>query len=455
MTKDLTEGKPLQLILQFALPTLVGILFQQFYAMVDTMIVGNLLDTKALAAVGSTGSLNFMVIGFVLGLSNGFAIPVAQQMGAGNESIMRKYVANAFWLTGLFSVVLTFVTTLFCQEILILMKTPEEIIQGAYAYIFVMFCGIPAIFLYNLLACVIRALGDSKTPVYFLALASLMNIVLDYVLIAYTPMGVGGAALATVVSQGFSALCCLLYIKKKFPILKMTALEKKLDLQACKHLCYIGVPMGLQTSITATGNVIMQTAVNDLGSAAVGAISTSNKLSIFFWAPFDALGQTMATYCGQNVGAVKLERLGQGIKSACLMGLAYGVFAYGAMRLLAEPLLMLFVNPEEEAIEQFLLYGEQNLMIINSFMSLLCILLITRFSIQGMGFSNLAMIAGVLEMTARIYFAYFVVPTHGFAAVCYSVGAAWIAAVAFLVPATFGCIKHLKKTLAPVAIGVD
>ncbi len=448
MTKDLTTGKPLQLILNFALPTLVGILFQQFYSLVDTMIVGRLLDTSALAAVGSTGSLNFMVIGFVIGLSNGFAIPVAQRMGAGQESLMRKYVANAFWLTGIFSLVLTLVTSVFCRQILSLMQTPEDIFEAAYSYILVIFLGIPGIFLYNLLACVIRALGDSKTPVYFLAMASLMNICLDYVLIAHTTMGVAGAALATGISQGFSGVACLFYLKKKFPILHMSPEEKKFDGIICKNLCYLGVPMGLQTSITATGNVILQSAVNGLGSTVVGAISTSNKVSIFFWAPFDALGATIATYCGQNVGAMKLDRLGQGVKTACVMGLCYAVFAFAFIWNFADALLLMFVNPEETAIEEFLVYARQNMRIMNGFMGLLCVLLITRFAIQGMGFSNFAMIAGVLEMCTRIIIATFAVPKYGFIAACFGAPMAWVAAVGFLVPATYGCIRKLRKIQA-------
>lgn len=338
----------MKLILGFALPTLVGYLFQQFYSLVDTAIVGKLLDTSALAAVGSTGSLNFMVIGFIIGLGNGFAIPVAQRMGAGQHSQMRQYVSNAYWLAVFFGIVVTVVTTVFCRTILTWMKTSPDIFDQAHAYIFVIFLGIPACFLYNLLASLIRALGDSKTPVYFLAMSSVLNIVLDYLFIAYTPLDVAGAALATVISQAVSGLACLFYMKKKFPILKMTPEEKQLNWIVCKNLCYMGLPMGLQFSITAIGNVILQTAVNGLGSTVVGAVSTSNKVSIFFWAPFDSLGATMSTYCGQNVGAMKLDRLGKGIKVACLLASVYALFAYAFIYVFAEPLLMLFLNQDED-----------------------------------------------------------------------------------------------------------
>ena len=211
MARDLTTGSPMRLIWSFALPTLFGMLFQQFYNMMDTMIVGQLLGASALASVGSTSSINFFVIGFCMGVCNGFAIPVAQRMGAGDYSQMRRCVANAGWLSALFAVVLTVFTGLFCRTILTVMRTPEDIFDGAYWYILIIFLGIPTTFLYNLLAAVIRALGDSKTPVYFLAISSVLNIALDLLLILYCHAGVAGAALATVISQGVSGLAPGLY----------------------------------------------------------------------------------------------------------------------------------------------------------------------------------------------------------------------------------------------------
>ena len=222
MRKDLTAGKPLHLILTFAIPMLMGMLFQQFYNLVDTMIVGKLLGAQALAAVGSTGAINFLVIGFCMGLCNGFSIPVAQQVGANDLSAMRRFAANAAYLSIAFAVVLTTVTALFCDQILRLMQTPSDIFDNANRYIFIIFLGIPTTFLYNLLAGIIRALGDSKTPVYFLALSSILNIFLDFSLILWFHMGVAGAAVATVVSQGISGIACLFYMRKKFHVLKMT-----------------------------------------------------------------------------------------------------------------------------------------------------------------------------------------------------------------------------------------
>lgn len=445
MTKDLTTGKPSKLILAFVIPTLMGILFQQFYSLVDTMIVGKLLGTTALAEVGSTGSLFFMVIGFVIGSSNGFGIPVAQRMGAGQHSLMRRYVYHAGILAVVFAFLLTFLTTSLCRPILVAMKTPEDIFEGAYAYIWVIFLGIPATYLYNMLSSIIRSLGDSKTPVYFLALSSGINIVLDYCLIAFTPLGVAGAAWATVLSQGISGVACLFYMKKKFPILEIQPEEKEWDWLIAKNLCNMGLPMGLQFSITAIGNVILQAAVNGLGSVVVGAITAGQKVSFVFWAPFEALGSTMATYCGQNVGAMKLKRIDSGIKSACLMGSVYGALIYGFIYVASEPLIMLFVSENETNLEEFMSLAVESMRIINFFLVPLCLLNVTRFSIQGMGFSQFAMFAGVMEMIARIGVAFWCVPIWGFTAACYGGPVAWFAALLFLIPATIGCIKKLKR----------
>ena len=210
------------LLLSFGLPTLLGMLFQQFYNLMDTMIVGKLLGASALASVGSTSSINFLVIGFCMGVCNGFAIPVAQRVGANDPVQMRRYVANAFYLSAMFSLVLAAVTGLACRGILTVMNTPPDIFEGAYQYIFIIFLGIPTTFLYNLLAGVIRSLGDSKTPVYFLALSSGLNIFLDFALILWFDSGVAGAAIATVVSQGISGAACLAYMWKKYPVLHMT-----------------------------------------------------------------------------------------------------------------------------------------------------------------------------------------------------------------------------------------
>lgn len=445
MTRDLTTGSPMRLIIGFALPTLFGMLFQQLYNMVDAMIVGKLLGSAALAAVGSTGSVNFFVIGFCMGVCNGFAIPVAQRMGAGEPSKMRRYVANAAWLSVIFAVVLTTATGLLCRQILTVMLTPADIFDNAYAYIFVIFMGIPATFLYNLLAGVIRSLGDSKTPVYFLALSSVLNILLDFALILGFQAGVAGAAIATVASQGVSGVACLFYMMKKYPILRMTKEERRLDLHSCGVLCAMGIPMGLQYSITAIGSIVLQSSVNALGSLYVAAVAAGGKVYQLLACPFDAMGATMATYCGQNVGACKLDRLGKGIRACSLLGLGYSIIAFCAMLHLAPQFALLFLDPRELDTALLTQFAARYILIQSAFFFPLSLVNIVRFSIQGMGFSPFAILAGVLEMAARTGVGMLLVPAFGYTAACFASPAAWVCADLFLIPASALCIAKLRR----------
>ncbi len=446
MTKDLTSGSPMRLLLGFTLPTLFGLLFQQFYNLVDAMIVGKLLGSQALGAVGSTGSINFLVIGFCLGICSGFAIPVAQRMGAKDYPQMRRYVANAAYLSAAIALVLTAVTGVFCRDILTAMDTPADLFENANAYIFIIFMGIPAVFLYNLLASVIRSLGDSRTPVYFLALSAGLNIALDLALILFFDAGVAGAAIATVLSQAVSGLACLAYMVKKFPILRITREESRLDWEACKGLCAMGLPMGLQYSITAVGSIVLQTAVNALGSVYVTAVSTGSKVYQLIACPFDAMGAAMATYCGQNVGAGRLDRLRQGVRSCSLLGLGYSAAALVAMLFFAPQCAMLFLNSGEEQFQLLVGLTSQYTVTLTAFFFPLALVNILRFSIQGMGFSTLAILAGVLEMLARAVVGQFFVPAMGYTAACFASPAAWICADLFLIPACLGCIAHLRRS---------
>ena len=430
--RDMTKGNVFNIILGFAIPLLLGMLFQQFYSMVDTIIVGKYLGVSALASVGSTGSINFMIIGFCMGVCNGFAIPVAQKFGAGNFKKLRKYVFNSGFLAIVFSVVMTLIVCVFCRQILIAMRTPEDIIQGAYSYIYVIFLGIPATYLYNLLSGIIRSLGDSKTPLFFLIISSIINIILDLFLIIYMHMGVAGAAWATVIAQAVSGILCLIYMRKKYSVLKFESDELKIDGYCIRRLCYMGVPMGLQYSITAIGSVILQAAVNGLGSIIVAAVTAAGKISMFLCCPFDALGSTMATYTGQNIGAGKLERISEGIKKSMIIGSVYSIVALMISVFFGKSLALLFVNENEIEI---LAKVSENLIIIAAFYIPLCIVNVVRFTIQGMGYSTFAILAGVCEMIARALCGFILVPIFGYVAVCLASPVAWIFADAFLIPA--------------------
>ena len=441
--RDMTTGSPFRLILGFAVPMLMGLLFQQFYSMVDTIIVGKYLGVSALASVGSTSSINFMIIGFCTGVCSGFSIPVAQRFGAGDHHGLRCFVANAGWLSAIFSAVMTVIVCFLCMDILRWMDTPDDIIQGAYDYIFIIFAGIPVTYLYNILAGIIRSLGDSRTPVYFLLLSSVINIFLDLFTILVMGMGVEGAAYATVISQAISGVLCFLYMRSHFPILRMTREERKFNLRMAKILCGIGIPMGLQYSITAIGSVILQTAVNGLGSLYVAAISAGNKLTLFFTCPFEALGATMATWAGQNVGAGKIDRVKEGVKYALLIGCVYAVAAFVILTLFSKYLALLFLDADEVSTignVSLFLFGNSLFYIALVFVN------VVRFSIQGMGFSTFAILAGVFEMFARTFAGMCLVPIFGYPAACFASPMAWIAADIFLVPAFLHCIKRLKSS---------
>ena len=442
MTKKMTHGSPMKLILGFTIPLLFGNLFQQFYSMVDTIIVGRVLGTGPLAAVGSTGSVTFLIIGFCLGLCSGFAIPVAQRFGSRDYDELRRFIGNAVWLCVGFGALLTLLTVVFCRNILELMGTPADILDDAYAYLVIIFAGIPATFLYNMLAGIQRALGDSRTPVVFLVIASVINIVLDVVLIVMIPLGVAGAALATVVSQLAAGLACLVYASRHYEVLRMSRDDFKLRAPYVRRLIGMGLPMALQTSITAIGSVILQASVNSLGSQAVASVTAGSKLYMFFACAYDAMGVTMSTYSGQNIGARKIDRIGQGVKACGIVGIVYSVLALLVIVFFGKWLLLLFVDASETAI---LAAAYQYLLTSGLFLIPLTYVNVLRLTIQGMGYSRLAMFAGVFEMVARGGTGALLVPAFGFAAACFAGPIAWLMADSFLIPAYFHVIRRARR----------
>lgn len=442
--KELTEGSPMKLIIGFALPMFFGLLFQQFYSMVDTMIVGRYLGVDPFAGVGSTGSLNFIVIGFCTGFCSGFAVLVAQRFGARDYRGLRKMVANSIWLSVIFGVVLTILMVVFCKPLLRLMNTPDNIFNYAYIYIVIIFAGIPCTILYNITAAIIGALGDSKSPIIFLAISSILNIVLDYVFIVVFGMNVEGAALATVISQGVSGIICVFFMRKRFDILKMEQGDMKPELSYMISLSGVGIPMGLQYSITGIGSVVLQTAVNGLGSLYVASMAAGTKISMLLMCPLDALGQTMAPYAGQNVGAGKLERVEKGLKSAAICGFVVSAIMMGVVWLFRNPLIMLFMDEKNDEVLEL---AGRFLLINVAFYFLLTLVNTVRFTIQGMGFSSFAVIAGIFEMAARSLAGAILVPVFGFTGACVASPLAWLFADIFLIPAFFFCRNRLKRAI--------
>lgn len=441
MTKDLTKGSPMRLILSFGIPVLFGNLFQQFYNVVDTAIVGKTLGGGALAAVGSTGSINFLVVGFCIGVCGGFSIPAAQQFGAGNFRELRRYVAGGAWLCLLFGIALTVFTVLFCGEILMGMQTPPEIYPRARCYILTIFAGLPAYFLYNYTAGVLRALGDSRTPVIWLSTAAVVNIVLDVAFILNFHLDVFGAALATVLSQCLAGAGCLLRMLRGYPILRTERADWRWERRRMGELCLMGLPMGLQYSITAIGSVMIQTAVNGLGTSYVTAVTAASKVSMFLCCPFDAMGSTMATYGGQNTGSAHWGRLRQGTRACVALGAVYSIISLALVHFFADPMNMLFLD---EGSAPLLPLARRYLLALGLFYFPLALVNIFRFLIQGMGFSPLATLAGVLELTARAVIS-MLVPALGFGAACLASPAAWVMADLFLLPAYFHCFRRLTR----------
>jgi putative MATE family efflux protein len=447
MVRDMTKGRLLPIIIRFTIPLLLGTIFQQLYFMADAIIVGRFIGADALAAVGTTGALSFLVIGFIIGLCSGFCIPVSQRFGAGDISEMRRFAANAVYLCAFFAVVITTITMLFTRQLLQLIDVPEEIINMSYSYIIFIFGGIPVAISYNIQACLLRALGDSKTPLYFLALSSLVNIGLNLLFVVVLGLhDVRYIGLGTVIAQSISSILCFIYIRRSYPILRFTKEEKKFSFKHAKKLLSMGVPMGLQFSITALGSLILQRAINSLGTVAIASLTTGNRISLLLFMPMETIGLTMATFCGQNLGAKKLARIRKGIRISMLIQLVYSVFVAGFIAwFFGRGLAALFVGAGEVEILSNVSFQLRVSAV--SFITI-GVLFIFRNSLQGLGYSMMAMTAGVCELAARVFVAFFLVERFGFYGACFAGPLSWILADMVLVPAYFVIMKRLKRRLS-------
>lgn len=444
-SKEMTSGPCLPLIFNFTLPLLLGNMLQQTYSLIDAAIVGKFLGINALASVGASTSVVFLILGFCNGCCGGFGIPVAQKFGARDYVSMRRLVSVSLKLAGMMSVGIALITCLLCAFILRTMQTPENIFQDAYWYLLITFIGVPCTFFYNLLSSIIRALGDSKTPFWFLLFSTILNVLLDLLCILVFHWGVAGAAIATVFSQGVSAVLCYSYMYRKFEILRMQPADKRFRPELARQLIFVGVPMGLQFSITAIGSIMLQSANNALGTACVAAFTAAMRIKMFFLCMLESLGIAMATFCGQNYGAGKPERIWTGVKAASLMMIVYVAAVAIILWGFSEKFVLLFVDPSEtEIIADAALF----LHISVSFFPVLGVLCILRYSIQGAGYTKLAMFSGVSEMIARILVSVVAVPLWGFWAVCFGDPTAWVFADAFLIPAFIYVYRRLRLIVA-------
>ncbi len=444
MTKDMTEGNPLLLILKFTLPLLAGNLLQQGYNVADAAIVGRFLGTNALAGVGASSSVQFLILGFCIGTCTGFCVPVAQRFGAGDYSTMRRFVFNSFIITAVIAVVLTALCAIFCTQIVELLATPDDIFDDAYIYLLVILLGIPFTLLYNLTSSIMRAVGDSRTPFLFLAFACFANIFLDIFCITTLHWGVAGAAIATITSQLMSGLLCLVYMMKKYPVLHMEKEECHVQGDLVKNLIVMGFPMGLQFSITAIGSMVMQAATNNLGSVYVSANTAASRLKNFTMCPFDAIAAAVSTFCGQNYGAKKMDRIRQGLRQGVLAGIIYGIVIGIVVIVFGRQMSMIFVDGSETAV----LDASRDMLFYSGFFYwILGILIIVRLCVQGLGYSGRAVLSGVVEMIVRTVVSILCVPVWGFLAICFTDQAAWVTAVCYIVPMCIYCLKKVEKIL--------
>ena len=441
MERDMTVGSPGKMILQFTFPLFIGNVFQQLYNMADTIIVGKFVGANALAAVGSTGTIMFLIIGFLQGLTAGFTVPTAQKFGAGDLKSMRKTVGSAVILSAGVSVVMTVISMLGMKSLLHLLNTPSDIFDDAYAYIMVICGGIFAQVLYNLLASILRALGNSKIPLYFLILAAGLNVVLDLLFIVVFHMGAVGAAYATVISQGVSGMLCLIYIIKKVPVLKMEKDDWKMKGHLVKIQFVVGFPMALQYSITAIGSMMMQSALNILGSVVIAGFTAGSKIEQLVTQAYVALGTTMATYSAQNMGAGKVDRIRKGFKNAMIIGTVYSVVTSIFVMIVGKYLTPLFLS---ENLGQIMGYVDIYLKCVGLFFIPLAVVNIFRNGIQGMGYGLLPMMAGVAELIGRGVVAIFASEKKSYVGVCMASPAAWILAGGLLLIMYYFIMKNIK-----------
>ena len=442
MVRDMTQGNPVKLLLGFWFPLLLGNLFQQVYNVADSVIVGRFVGVRAFAGVSATGSLNFLIIGLLLGMCSGCAIPVAQAFGENNPHRMRQYFANALYLCGGIAAVMSVVTALLARPILRWIGTPEDILDEAYHYIVWIFAGMMATMLYNLGSGVLRAVGNTRTPLFFLVLACFINVVLDLLFVVVFHMGVTGAALATVSAQLLSGLMCLWVIFGRYNVLRIRGDEWRPDSECIRRLAGIGLPMGLQFSITAIGSLILQTAVNGLGSDAVAAIGAGSKVSALLSCPYEAIGATIATWCGQNLGAKRIDRVREGIRDALMIMTLYALLALLLAHFAGESLIRLFITDGSEII---ITNALKHLNMTVRFFIPLLFIFVFRNGLQGLGYSRVAMFAGLFEMLGRTFVAFTLVGRMGYDGVILANPAAWIMANLLLIPVYLHTVRRLER----------
>ena len=442
----MTEGRPMPLLLKFAVPLLLGNLLQQTYNMMDAAIVGRILGAEALASVGLSTSVQFLILGFCTGMCSGFSVPVAKNFGAGDLKQMKRCVFHGAVLSAVVAVILTTVCALLCPQILHMMSAPSELFDNAWIYLLIIFLGIPFTIMYNYLAGILRAIGNSRVPFIFLAVSTVLNIGLDLFCIAVLGWGCAGAALATIMSQAISGMLCLLYIWKKCTMLHPGSGERVLERRVTVSMLAMGIPMGLQLSLTAIGSMVMQASNNSLGSIYVSGFTAGTRIKQFAMSPFDALGTAVSVFCSQNYGAGKPDRIKRGIIDGYSVAIGYSIVAGLVLVLWGRNLSMLFVGPEETAI---LDASAKYLAAMGPLYWALALVVIGRLIVQGLGHPGMAVVTGVIEMFARSLICLILVPRFGYTVICWADQSAWLTADLFLVPTIIIIYRKICRQVFP------
>lgn len=440
MVRNLTQGKPLKQILLFALPIFIGNVFQQLYSMVDNIIVGNTLGENAFAGVGATTSLAFLIIGFVQGLTAGFAVKTSQYFGGHDEEKVKSSVATSMVLSGASAAILTVVSVFTAMPILRVMRTPEEIIGYSYDYIVIVFAGLGTTMLYNLVSSILRALGDSKIPLLFLVMASVINIGLDLLFIIVFKTGVAGAGLATVISQLISGVACAIYMFKKYEILRLSRRHFKMTFKFTIAHLQIGLPMAVQYSIIAIGIMIQQTVINSFGTMFVSAYTAASKIDSLITQALVAMGSSVATYVGQNFGAAEVKRIDKGVNQAMLVSVGLAVIV-GALAYFGSDLLTsLFIqSPRAEMLS----LSKKYLLWQGLFYICLAIIYVYRNALQGMGYGMLTTVGGFIELGMRVLTSFLFVKVWSYFGLCISNPCTWLS-VDILYLASYYLLMNLK-----------
>lgn len=442
--QDMTKGNPFRLIFCFSLPILFGNLFQQLYSMVDMMIVGRLLGKEALAAVGSTGSMTFLILGFVFGLTSGFAVITAQSFGTKDSELLKRSVAMNITLNAFAAVFFTVFATVTSYPILKIVNTPTEIIHSAYIYLAVIYLGIGATVLYNASSCILRAVGDSRTPFYFLVFSSILNVILDYILVKYTPLNVAGAALATVISQLVAGLLSMMVIIKKYPSMRLKKSHFTFNLPFAWHHLKIGLPMAFQFSITAIGTIILQRALNAFGTNTIAGYSAAIRVEQLICIASTSFGVVMANYTGQNYGAHSVERIKSGTVQGSLLTLIFAVISMIISLCFPQQLVSLFIEKGSANYDEVLNAARTYLVRTAPFYPILFMIFIYRNVLQSIGKNFMPVMGGVFELIARTVVAFILPAFIGYLGICYAGPIAWVSAALPLGIAYFYIIKRLK-----------